>query len=55
MNFVVIIDWKFAAALGAAVAGIIFSVKMDADAAERVLTHAVGACREYAFAVNSER
>lgn len=55
MNFVVTIDWKFVVALGVATVGTIFAVKMDASAAERVSTHAVDACKEYAFAVNSER
>ena len=41
MNFVVTIDWKFVVALG--------------SAAERVSTHVADACKEYAFAVNSER
>ena len=55
MNFVVTIDWKFVVALGATAVGIIFSVKMDASAAERVSIRVVDACKEYAFAVNSER
>ena len=41
MNFLVTIDWKFVAALGAAVSGIILVSKMDSDAAERVSTYAV--------------
>ena len=53
MNFVVTIDWKFVVALGAATVGTIFAVKMDAS--ERVSTHVVDTCKEYAFAVNSER
>ena len=32
-----------------------FAEKMDASAAERVSTHVADACKEYAFAVNSER
>lgn len=48
MNCTVTIDWKFAAALGATVIGIIFSVKMDASAAERVSIHAVDMCKELA-------
>lgn len=55
MNCTVTIDWKFVVALGAAAVGIIFSVKMDASAAERVSIHAVDACKEYALAGNSER
>lgn len=53
MNFTVLIDWKFLVALGTAATGVIFAVKMDADAAERVSTHAVDACKEYAVAGNS--
>ena len=55
MNFVVTIDWKFVVALGASAVGIIFAVKMDADAAERVSTHVVDACKEYAVAGNGNR
>ena len=55
MNLNVTIDWKFVVALGAATVGTIFAVKMDASAAERVSTHVADACKEYAFAVNSER
>ena len=54
MNYTVLIDWKFVVALGASVVGIIFAVKMDADAAERVSTHVVDACKEYAVAGNSD-
>ena len=53
MNFNVTIDWKFAVALGSAVVGTIFAVKMDSPAVERVSTHAVDACKEYAIAENS--
>jgi len=55
MNFVVTIDWKFVVALGAVAVGTIFAVKMDADAAERVSTHVVDACKEYAVAGNGNR
>lgn len=55
MNFVVNIDWKFVVALGAATVGTIFAVKMDASATERVSIHMADACKEYAFAINSER
>lgn len=41
MNLNVIIDWKFVVALGTAVVGTIFAVKMDTDAVERVSTHVV--------------
>jgi len=49
------IDWKFVVSLGVVVIGTIFAVKMDADAAERVSTHAVDACKEYAIAGNFDR
>lgn len=55
MNLLVTIDWKFVAALGAAVCGIILTSKMDSDAAERVSTHTVDACKECAVAANSSR
>lgn len=50
MNFTVLIDWKFVVALGAAIVMTIFASKMDPDAAERVSTHVVEACKEYATA-----
>ena len=46
MSFVVTIDWKFAAALGAAAVGVIFAVKMNSSEAERVSVHAIDACKE---------
>ena len=52
MNLTVTIDWKFVLALGTATVGVIFAVKMDASAAERVLTHVVDAYKEYAIAGN---
>ena len=55
MNFVVTIDWKFVVALGAVAGGTIFAVKMDADAAERVSSRVVDACKEYAVAGNGSR
>lgn len=55
MNFVVTLDWKFVVALGASVVGIILSVKMEPDAAERVSIHAVDACKEFAVAGNSNQ
>jgi len=55
MNCVVTIDWKFVVALGVATVGTIFAVKMDASAAERVSTHVADTCKEYAFAISSER
>lgn len=55
MSFVVSIDWKFVVALGAAAVGTIFAVKMDEDAAERVLINVIDACKEYAVAGNGSR
>ena len=52
MNFSVTIDWKFVAALGATAVGIIFAVKMEPAAVERVSTHVADACKEYAVAGN---
>lgn len=49
-NFSVTIDWKFVVALGASAVGIIFAVKMDDAAVERVSTNVVNACREFAIA-----
>lgn len=50
MNVNVTIDWKFVVALGVATATTVFALKMDAAAAERVSTIAVGACKELAIA-----
>lgn len=47
MNLNVTIDWKFVVALGGFAVGIIFAFKMDPEAAERVSTYAVDACKEY--------
>lgn len=55
MNLNVTIDWKFVVALGTAVVGTIFAMKMDAEAAERVSIHAVDAYKEFAIAGNSDR
>ena len=54
-SFSVVIDWKFVAALGGAAMCIIFASKMPADAAERVLTHAVDTCKGLAIAGNGNR
>lgn len=48
-NISVTIDWKFIVALGTSVVGIIFAIKMDETAAERVSTNVVNACREFAI------
>lgn len=55
MNLNVTIDWKFVVALGTAAVGVIFAVKMDGTAAERVSIHAIDACKELAIAGNSDR
>lgn len=55
MNFSVILDWKFIAALGAAASGIILSIKMKPDAAERVSTHVVDTFKEYMVAGNGNQ
>jgi len=55
MNCTVVLDWKFAVALGAAAVGIIFAVKMDAAEAKEVSIHAVDACKEYAVAIAGDR
>lgn len=54
MNCTVVIDWKFAVALGAAAVGIIFASKMDAADAKEVSIHAVDACKDYAIAFNGD-
>lgn len=50
MNFVVTIDWKFVAALGATAVGVIFAVKMNSSETERVSVYAIDACKEVAKA-----
>lgn len=52
MSFLVVLDWKFVVALGVATVAVIFAVKMDAAAAERVSINVVDACKEYAVAGN---
>lgn len=46
MNYTVVIDWKFPVAVGVAVAGIIFAVKMTAADAKEVSIRAIDACKE---------
>ena len=55
MNYSVILDWKFIAALGAAVSGIIISAKMTPDAVEKVSIHMVDACKEFMAAGNGSQ
>ena len=50
MNFTITVDWRFVVALGLTVSGIILSVKMESDAAERVSIHAIDACKDFAVA-----
>ncbi len=50
MTFALTVDWKFVAALGAAVSGIIMAAKMDPKTAGRVSAKVVDACKEYAIA-----
>lgn len=52
MNFVVTFDWRSIVALGGVAVGVIFAVKMDPSAAERVSIHAIDACKEFASASN---
>lgn len=54
MNLSLVIDWKFAVALGASAIGIIFATKMDADAAERVSTQVVDAYSKSKLTGNCE-
>lgn len=54
MNVTVVIDWRFVAALGGAVASIILVSKMDSAAAERVSTVAVGAGKQLAITQNGD-
>lgn len=55
MSFALTVDWRFVAALGVAVSGIILSAKMEPDAAERVSVHAIDACAEFAAAEYSSQ
>lgn len=52
MSLVVTFDWKCIVALGLSAIGIIFAVKMEPDAAERVSTNAVDAFKEFGTVVN---
>lgn len=49
MNLTVLIDWKFVVALGATAVGIIFAMKIDESAVERVSIHAIEAVRSTQF------
>ena len=50
MNFTITVDWRFVVALGVTVSGIILSVKMESEAAERVSIHVIDACKEFTVA-----
>lgn len=52
MSFVVKVDWKLVVALGTTVIGTILAVKVDSDAAEKVLTYTVDTCKEFLVARN---
>ncbi|WP_178667903.1 MFS transporter [uncultured Eubacterium sp.] len=52
MNLSITIDWKFAVALGSTAVGVIFAVKMDSTAIERVLANVADTYKEYAIAKN---
>lgn len=54
MNITVNIGWKFVAAAGAAISAIILACKVDAPAAERVLTTSVGALKVIEAASDSD-
>lgn len=51
MTSTITIDWKFIAALGGSAVGVIFALKMDSAAAERVSNHVIDACKEANFSV----
>lgn len=53
MDVKVVFDWKSFLALGSSVVAVVLVSKLDADAAERVSTHAVDAVKELAIARNS--
>jgi hypothetical protein len=53
MSFIVTFDWKLAVALGGVAVGIIFAVKIDSAAIERVSVHAIDTFGKYAVAVNN--
>lgn len=53
MNLTVAIDWKFVVALGGTAVGIIFALKIDATAVERVSIKAIEAGKDYAVTINS--
>lgn len=53
MNFDVKVDWKFLVALGQVAVSVIFALKMDAEAAERVSTYLVDVLNVNVVAENS--
>lgn len=54
MNVSIVIDWKFVAALVCGVIGLELVEKISPDSAEKVLTSAVDAYKEYASSENAE-
>lgn len=48
-------DWKSILALGASSVAVIFAVKMEAEAVERVSIHAIDAAKECVIALKSDR
>lgn len=55
MEVKVVLDWKTVVALGTSVVATIFAIKMDAESAGTVFTHAVEAVKELAIANNGNR
>ena len=53
MDFKVVVDWKFVVALGGAVTGLIFAVKLDPAGVKEVSIHAVDAFKRVALAVRA--
>lgn len=53
MNVSILIDWKFAAAIGTTVVCGIFVSKMNPSVVEKVSIQVVGAVKDYAIAINS--
>ena len=54
-NLSVTIDWKFVVALGGAVTGLIFAVKLDPAGVKEVSIHAVDAFKRCALVSDNSR
>ena len=52
MDCKVVLDWKFALALGGVAVGLIFATKLDSSAIKEVSLNAVDAYKEYALTCN---